>query len=145
MLDAAAIARLIPHQGRMCLLHRALAWDARSLRCEATAHRDPDNPLRRDGRLGSVCTVEMALQAMALHGALLDGAGQAPGFVTSLREVELHRAYADDLPSPLTIEVTLQARSAGGFGYAFAVTCSGEAVTRGAAMLVVPAPAEPGA
>ena len=48
-LDDAAIARLVPHQGGMCLLDRALDWDAAQITCETAAHAAPDNPLRRDG------------------------------------------------------------------------------------------------
>jgi predicted hotdog family 3-hydroxylacyl-ACP dehydratase len=89
-LDRGAIARLVPHGGAMCLLDRALFWDADSIVCEADRHRDPANPLRRDGRLPAVCGVEYALQAMALHGALLaSGAAQPAGYLSSLRDVSL--------------------------------------------------------
>ncbi|WP_309246593.1 hypothetical protein [Ramlibacter montanisoli] len=43
-LDHAAIAGLIPHAGRMCLLARVDAWDAQRIRCSATSHRESDNP-----------------------------------------------------------------------------------------------------
>ena len=68
-LDAAAIARLVPHAGAMCLLDRALASDAQSIRCESARHRDPAMPLRRDGILPAICGAEFALQAMALQKA----------------------------------------------------------------------------
>ena len=91
-LDRDAIARLVPHAGAMCLLDRALSWDAEGIACEADRHRDPANPLRRDGRLPAICGVEYALQAMALHGALLapgGAAAQPAGYLSSLRDVSL--------------------------------------------------------
>ena len=45
-LDHGDIAGLIPHAGRMCLLARVDAWDARTIRCTATSHADADHPLR---------------------------------------------------------------------------------------------------
>ena len=44
-LDHGDIAGLIPHAGRMCLLARVDAWDARTIRCTATGHADADHPL----------------------------------------------------------------------------------------------------
>ncbi|WP_206685552.1 hypothetical protein, partial [Escherichia coli] len=37
------------------------------IRCTATSHRDPRNPLRSHGRLASVCGIEYAAQAKG-HG-----------------------------------------------------------------------------
>ncbi|MDD4881794.1 MAG: 3-hydroxylacyl-ACP dehydratase, partial [Gallionellaceae bacterium] len=53
----------IPHQGSMCLLERIDAWDSQHIRCTASSHRAPDNPLRGHGRLGAACGIEYAAQA----------------------------------------------------------------------------------
>ena len=138
MLDRAAIARLIPPQGRMCLLDRVESWDAESIRCTSGAHRDPANPLRRNGRLAGVCTIEFGLQAAALHGALAAGGPRPPGFVTSLRDVEIRAAFADHLPDPLTIEATLLAAERRGCIYRFAVRAGDERVSAGQAAIMIP-------
>lgn len=138
MLNRAAIAGLIPHHGRMCLLDRADAWDRDSIRCASGAHRDPDNPLRRDGRLPPVCTIELGLQAMALHGALIAGAPQPQGFVTSLNEVELAVLDADDLPGELTVTAVLLAAEARGYLYRFEVGVADRRVSSGRAMIMIP-------
>ena len=70
-LDRRWIAAHIPHQGPMCLLEEVLTWDAARVRCRATSHRLASNPLRAGGRLGAVCGVEYAGQAMAVHGAIV--------------------------------------------------------------------------
>jgi predicted hotdog family 3-hydroxylacyl-ACP dehydratase len=139
LLNAEAIAALVPQQGSMCLLTRVVAFDSGSITCEAGTHRYPDNPLRRMGRLAGVCTVEYGLQAMALHGALTAGARQPPGFVASLRNVRIERAYADDLPAPLTVEAFLSASEARGFLYRFAVRAGTLPVSRGEATILLPA------
>jgi predicted hotdog family 3-hydroxylacyl-ACP dehydratase len=73
-LDRSWIERNIPHHGRMCLLDEVLEWDAQHIRCRSGTHRQPDHPLRSQGRLGAACGIEYAAQAMAAHGALAGGA-----------------------------------------------------------------------
>lgn len=137
-LDRAAIARLVPHDGAMCLLDRALAFDAQSIRCETARHRDPAMPLRRDGILPAISGAEFALQAMALHGALSAGAAQPMGFVSSLRDVALHVARLDDVAETLTVEAHALAAEPGGFIYRFAVSAAGRPLLDGQAAVILP-------
>ena len=139
-LGRAAIARLVPHAGAMCLLDRALAWDAEGIACEADGHRDPGNPLRRDGRLSAVCGVEYALQAMALHGALLAGAAAQPaGYLSSLRDVSLGGAgRLDAAAGPLGVRARALAAEAGGFIYRFEVEGEGRTLLMGQAAIILP-------
>jgi predicted hotdog family 3-hydroxylacyl-ACP dehydratase len=76
-LNRAWIEARIPHQGRMCLLDQVIEWNAQHIRCRTATHRAPDNPLRAHDRLGIACGIEYAAQAMALHGALVNGAANA--------------------------------------------------------------------
>ncbi len=65
--------------------------------CAAISHVDPANPLRHAGRLAAICGVEYALQAAALHGALLaEGQPQSAGYAASLRDIALHVDRLDD-------------------------------------------------
>lgn len=135
--DAAAIARLVPHQGAMCLLDAALACDATRILCTSMRHRDPANPLRRDGLLPAICGVEFALQAMALHGALTAGAPQPTGFVSSLRDVALQATRLDDLPGALRIEAEALVAESGGFIYRFSVSHAGGMLLSGQAAIIL--------
>ena len=140
-LDRGAIARLVPHSGAMCLLDRALAWDADGIACEADRHRDPANPLRRDGHLPAVCGVEYALQAMALHGALLAGGGEAQpaGYLSSLRDVSLGESpRLDTVAGPLGVRARALAAEAGGFIYRFEVEGGGRILLTGQAAIILP-------
>ncbi len=138
-LGRGAIADLVPHGGAMCLLDRALSWDVEVIACEADRHRDPANPLRREGRLPAICGVEYALQAMALHGALLaEGAAQPAGYLSSLRDVSLGAARLDTVAGPLGVRARALATETGGFIYRFEVEGDGRILLAGRAAIILP-------
>jgi len=100
------IRTLIPHSGLMCLLDSVSEWDDRSIICISNTHRDPANPLRRDGRLSAVHAFEYAAQAIAVHGGLRArsaGVTASPGYLAALRDACLHAMRLDDIASPLRI------------------------------------------
>jgi predicted hotdog family 3-hydroxylacyl-ACP dehydratase len=105
-LNKAEIRTLIPHSGSMCLLDSVTEWDDRSIICISNTHRDPANPLRRDGRLSAVHGFEYAAQATAVHGGLRArsvGVAAPPGYLAALRDACLHVMRLDDIASPLQI------------------------------------------
>lgn len=106
LVTRSQIARLIPHDGSMCLLDGVLQWDARRIVCVSRSHRAADNPLRTNGLLPAVCGVEYAAQAMAVHGGLAGKFVRKPraGYLASLREVECRRDRLDDLDGDLVVE-----------------------------------------
>lgn len=132
-----AIARLIPHQGGMCLLERVVSCDAEAIACSSGTHRDAANPLRRDGVLPAVCGVEYALQAMALHGALTEGAPQGRGFVAALSAVEVAAERLDEVAGQLSVSAIAMARESRGFIYRFAVDGDGRRLLSGRATVVL--------
>src|ERR1041385_1239805 len=102
----AEIRTLIPHSGLMCLLDEVTQWDDRSITCVSNTHRDPANPLRRDGRLFAVHSFEYGAQAAAVHGGLRArsvGATAPPGYLAALRDARLHATRLDDIDAPLEI------------------------------------------
>ena len=136
-LDRAAILRLIPHQGRSCLLDRCLGWTDRTILCATAAHRDPHNPLRRDGLLHAVCGAEVGMQAAALHGALCAGGAPRQGMIVSLRDLRWTSARLDDLASDiLRIEATLQASQTTGGAYMFRLLDGPMAVVEGRGVVI---------
>ena len=105
-INKAEIRTLIPHSGLMCLLDEVTQWDDRSITCVSNTHRDPANPLRRDGRLSALHAFEYGAQAAAVHGGLrARSVGEiAPaGYLAALRDAHLHAARLDDIASPLRI------------------------------------------
>ncbi|WP_256094800.1 hotdog family protein [Paraburkholderia nodosa] len=146
-LDRAWIAARIPHSGAMCLLDAVQSWDETRIRCIATSHRDPHNPLRSRGRLATVCGVEYAAQAMAVHGALLgalDGAeAERPrvGFLASVRTVVAHIERLDTLAAPLAIEAERVSGSGNTVLYGFTVRGEGRVLLTGRAAVMLDASA----
>ena len=105
-INKAEIRTLIPHSGLMCLLDEVTRWDDRSITCISNTHRDPANPLRRDGRLSALHAFEYGAQAAAVHGGLrarLVGATAPPGYLAALRDARLYVDSLDDIRSPLQI------------------------------------------
>lgn len=105
-LDRAGIAERIPHQGRMCLLDRLEAWDARRVRCSTRSHLAQDNPLRSASGLLAPAAIEYAAQAMALHGALVapEESGPAAGYLASVRGVRLQAERLDEVLGLLRVQ-----------------------------------------
>ncbi|SRR5581483_101422 len=105
-IKKAEIRTLIPHSGTMCLLDEVIRWDETSITCVTNTHRDPKNPLRRDGRLSGVHAFEYGAQAAAVHGGLrARAAGETapPGYLAALRDARLHVTFLDDIASPLQV------------------------------------------
>ncbi|HEY0232031.1 MAG TPA: phosphotransferase [Dokdonella sp.] len=136
-------AALIPHQGAMSLLDEVIAWDAVQIHARSGAHRHGDHPLRSDGQLRALHLCEYGAQAMAVHGGLVAraaGERAAPGFLVSLRAVELSVARIDDLPGLLDIHAERLLGGDGSWQYAFRVLHRGDSLASGrAAVMVAPA------
>jgi predicted hotdog family 3-hydroxylacyl-ACP dehydratase len=142
MLDRGWILAHIPHQGDMCLIENVTTWSAEALRCTASSHRLPSNPLRRDGRLGAACAIEYAAQAMAIHGALQGSSGQQarPGFLVSVRAVDLHVDRLDDILADLDIEVSQLVADDERVLYQFRVSTAEVTLCAGRAAVLLMAP-----
>jgi predicted hotdog family 3-hydroxylacyl-ACP dehydratase len=135
------IRELIPHAGAMCLLDAALSWDAERICCTASSHRDPANPLRRNGRLAAVCGIEYAAQAMALHGALtaLEGRQASAGLLASVRELVCNVGYLHDVERDLVIEAARLLGDESRVIYQFRVTDGSKELISGRAAVVLDA------
>jgi predicted hotdog family 3-hydroxylacyl-ACP dehydratase len=139
MLNRADIAARIPHQGSMCLLDRVAEWSPAGIRCLATSHRDPDNPLRAEGRLGAACGIEYAAQAMAVHGALLapPAAGPRPGYLASVRGVDLYVGRLDDIEDDLTVTAEPISGDGNTVLYGFSISAGNRHLLAGRAAVIL--------
>jgi predicted hotdog family 3-hydroxylacyl-ACP dehydratase len=138
------ICARIPHSGSMCLLERVDAWDASSIDCSATSHRDAANPLRSLDHLPAVCAVEYAAQAMAVHGSLIEpahGDGASAGFLASVRDLKLAADRLDTVAGDLHIHADRVSGGDNSFIYEFAVRDGDVTLVSGrvAVMLMGPA------
>ena len=115
------IARLIPHSGSMVMLDRVVDWHRGNISCWTEAHLRLDNPLRRDGILPAVAGIEIAGQAMAVHGRLISEGPQRKGLLGGLRDIRLNVSRLDDLHVPLVVDAQLLGGNSGGRIYLFKV------------------------
>ena len=130
---------LIPHRDAMSLLDSVIDWTDVGIHLTAFSHRDPHNPLRSDGMLRAVNLCEYGAQAMAIHGGLLaqrSGSVAAPGFLVSLRAVELHVVRIDDLPHDLHVFSTQLHGDSSGWQYEFRIEHDGISLATGRAAVM---------
>jgi predicted hotdog family 3-hydroxylacyl-ACP dehydratase len=105
-IDKPEIRALIPHAGLMCLLDRVVEWDDQAIVCTTDTHRDPANPLRREGQLSGLHALEYGAQAAAVHGGLrarAAGTTAEPGYLAAIRDARLQTTRLDDIDSPLQV------------------------------------------
>jgi predicted hotdog family 3-hydroxylacyl-ACP dehydratase len=147
--DRPQIMRMIPHSGAMCLLDEVLEWNKTSLRCRSRRYRDLDNPMRRgDGTLGMISGIEIAGQAVAVHGRLLAASTGEPaqGYLVSLREVQACAGRLDAIAGDLLIDAELLAGDGRSATYHFALSVAGTALLDGRLTVLLqtePEPPEP--
>jgi predicted hotdog family 3-hydroxylacyl-ACP dehydratase len=149
-LNREEIAARIPHAGRMVLLDEVSDWDDEYIVCRSAMHQDRGNPLLVGGQLSSVCAIEFAAQAMAVHGSLLvqrdepDGNAltQKPraGFLASVRNVKMDVARLDDIRGVLTIEATRESGDDARVLYQFEVRSGERTLVSGRAAVVLRLP-----
>lgn len=142
VLDQAQIQTLIPHSGAMCLLEGVTAWDEDAIACVTRTHRDPANPLRRQGRLAMLHACEYGAQAAAIHGGLrarMAGQNAPAGYLAALRDV---RWFAEDLAAvdaPLEVAARLVLGDAAHCIYAITVSAAGQVLAE-ARLTIAPQP-----
>lgn len=142
LIDRDGIAKLIPHAGAMNLLDGVLAWDASSICCTATGHRDLHNPLRAGDCLPVLCGIEYAAQAMAIHGGLSGAvAGQRPraGYLASVRNVSWTVERLDALNGELIVKAKSLMSEDIRVIYNFDVTHEGRSILSGRAAVILDA------
>jgi predicted hotdog family 3-hydroxylacyl-ACP dehydratase len=139
LIDKIGIARLLPHAGDMVLLEGVLSWGEAQIQCVTATHRWIGNPLRRDCRIGILCGVEYAAQAIALHAALV-GEKTAPprrGYLASLRGVSCHTDRLDLIAGTLLVEAEQRHGESNGAIYDFAVRDADRILLDGRACVVL--------
>ena len=138
-INKAEIRTLIPHSGLMCLLDEVVQWDDRSIVCVSNTHRDPANPLRRQGRLSAVHAFEYGAQTAAVHGGLRAravGAIAAPGYLAALRGGRLHVTRLDYIHLPLRILATRLYGEGANTVYEFILSAAAVVVAEGRVTIV---------
>jgi predicted hotdog family 3-hydroxylacyl-ACP dehydratase len=138
IISKADLSRLIPHQGRMCLLDTVEQWDQVSITCRTASHRDATNPLRRDDQLEAICGLEYAAQAMAVHVGLLQQGKErrlAVGYLGAVKNLMLRATRLNDVKGDLTVQATRLVGEVGSFIYTFRVSAGRQELLDGRASI----------
>src|SRR5215468_11653799 len=133
------IRALIRHSGLMCLLDEVTQWDERSIVCVSNTHRDPANPLRRQGALSAVHAFEYGAQAAAVHGGLrarAAGTIAPPGYLAALRDGRLYVTRLDYIHLPVRISATRIYGEGANTVYEFIVSAATVIVAEGRVTIV---------
>lgn len=141
LADKAAIAKVIPHAGNMCLLDGVLECDALRIRCISSSHRNADNPMRSGNELSALCAIEYAAQAMAVHGVMGGQIDKKPraGFLASLRDVNCNSMRMDTLQDDLIIDAEKLMGDEARVIYQFSVHAGASEIISGRATVVLDA------
>lgn len=135
------IATLIPHTGDMCLLDEVVSWDDECIVCAASSHRSPDNPLRSDLGLLSLCGIEYAAQAVAVHNSLNVSADERVaaqvGYLANVKEVTWFVDRLDEIESDLMIQAKKLISEGGRSIYTFVLSARGNTLMRGRVAVVL--------
>lgn len=136
MLKKTEIEALLPHQGAMFLLDHVERFDGNEIECSAISHRQPDNPLRHEGRLPVQVAIEYAAQAAGVHGGLLNrqlhpDAPAQMGYLAVISNVQWQVQRLDDLPGDLKIRARRTAVTPGGRAYHVSIQHQGRPVMSG--------------
>lgn len=137
------IGRLLPHGESMCLLDSVENWDALTISCRTSTHRDERNPLRFRGRLTAAAGLEYAAQAMGAHVGLVGGADRPAhsiGLVGSVREVIFAIDRLDHFDGPLIVNARRLMEGEQGYMYQFTVSHDALTLIEGRASIFVKAP-----
>jgi len=139
MIGRSEILQMIPHAGAMCLLDEVRDWDENFLSAVSRRYSAPDNPLRRaDGTLGMASGIEIAAQAMAVHGRLTAGETGTTrrGFLVGLRDVRFGTPLLDAAGSKMLVEVERLMGDARGASYQFTLSVAGSKILFGRATVL---------
>jgi predicted hotdog family 3-hydroxylacyl-ACP dehydratase len=130
---------LIPHAGTMCLLDEVVDWSDGAIHLRTASHRRADNPLRSDGVLRALHLCEYGAQAMAVHGGLVaraNGVAATPGYLVSLRDVDLRVGRIDDLAHDIDVHAERLLGGEDSWQYAFRIEHAGMTIASGRAAVI---------
>src|SRR5262245_34731073 len=139
LINKTEIRTLIPHSDLMCLLDEVVQWNDRWIECVSNTHRDPANPLRRQGALSAVHAFEYGAQAAAIHGGLrarAAGTIASPGYLAALRDGRLYVTRLDYIHLPLRISATRIYGEGANTIYEFVLSAAGVVVAEGRVTIV---------
>ena len=122
------------------MLNSVEQWDATSIICLSSTHRNHDNPLRHEGRLGILSGLEFAAQAMGVHVGLTRDTSQrhaSIGYLGAVRDLRIYSLSFQQFPEDLTIGAKLILAQQMSFIYAFTIKVKEQSLLEGRASIFI--------
>lgn len=142
-LSKQELDKMLPHGREMSLLTTVLSWDRSSIQCMTDTHRARNNPLRSCDRLASICGLEYAAQAIAVHVNLLRSPCDyqaTAGYIGGIKDLKVGLSRLDTIADDLEIDATLLIDMGSSLMYAFSVRTPGATLLRGRASIFLHPP-----
>ncbi len=139
-LSKLKLCELLPHGETMCLLDAVESWDSSGIVCIATSHQKRPHPLRNKEQLHSICGLEYAAQAMAVHVGLTSPPptiSSTIGYLGGVRELRIGTSRLDSHMDPLRIFADLLFSQAHNFMYYFKITSNEKSLLSGRASIFI--------
>jgi len=139
-LSRLELSKFLPHGNEMCLLSSVEHWDASSITCLTSTHRDQNNPLRRQGLLGMISGLEYAAQAMAVHVGLTTDISEhnsSLGYLGAVRDLQVCSRTFQQFPEELTIHASLLLGQRMSFIYTFSMKANEAILLQGRASIFI--------
>lgn len=142
-LSRLELSKFLPHGNEMCLLSSIERWDASSITCLTSTHRDQKNPLRQRGVLGMLSGLEYAAQAMGVHVGLTRNISEhnaSVGYLGAVRDLQVHSQTFQQFAEDLTIEASLLLEQHLSFIYVFSMKAREAILLQGRASIFIQGP-----
>lgn len=141
LYNRSELVDMLPHSGSMSLLDTVVEYSSERIKCTATSHRDPQNPLRINGRLSIYSGVEYAAQAMAVHNYLSRATGEVrdpkQGVVAVASKLRAHCSAIDCLSSAVEINVAVVDETGDSALYGFMISSSSTRLLEGRLLVML--------
>lgn len=133
-------SQYLPHSGSMCLIDEVIAINELQITARTYSHQDKYNPLRFDGKLPGVSSIEYAAQVVALHLELSTTSKsdhKKNCYLAAVQNCVMHIPYIDLITCSLNIDcMQVFFDNHGGALYEFKLSAESETVFTGRLLIM---------
>ena len=138
MLNKSQILSVLPHGESMCLLDSVVHCSQQSIIAVSRSHLAATHPLKVDNKLHTICCVEYAAQAAAVHNALSSAQSCTPkGVLAKVDQVQLLVEYLDSQMGELSIKACYKLGSESMLKYTFSLHSGELLLAKGQILLAI--------
>ena len=144
MLSQKEIQDLLPHGDGMCMIECVEHWEENAIVCTSANVQSNDNPLLEEKYLSSICLLEYAAQAAAIHAGLLQSGAKRTlseghaAYVGGIKNIEVAMPQLTSEMKDVTIEANIELLTDNGAIYNFTAKSLDKLIVSGRLTLIKP-------